>query len=202
MNKTDYRGTITAYPLTWPAGWYRTPLRNIQHSRYHDRSIASARDAVTEEVRLLGGNELIISSNLELRQDGLPRSRQRQPEDKGVAIYFHYRGKPMSFACDQWNSVEDNLWAINLTIEAIRMIERAGASDMMERAFRGFEALPAPPGSNWWEILGVAQSCTLEEVQSSYRSLVRKHHPDMGGSIEFFHKIQEAYKSAQSSLSQ
>lgn len=42
------------------------------------------------------------------------------------------------FACDKFNEVRLNLNAIRLTIAALRQIERCGTSDMMERAFRGF----------------------------------------------------------------
>jgi DnaJ-domain-containing protein 1 len=53
-------------------------------------------------------------------------------------------------------------------------------------AFREGEAEvwnPAPkaqvdePGK-WWEILGVPPSASKEEIQSAYRRLMQKHHPD------------------------
>jgi len=47
-------------------------------------------------------------------------------------------------ACDLFNEVRLNMHAIALTIQAMRQIERCGASSMLERAFRGFmAALPA-----------------------------------------------------------
>lgn len=39
-----------------------------------------------------------------------------------------------------------------------------------------------------------------EDVQQAYRTLVRKVHPDVGGSIEEFLKIQRAYEQAQTYL--
>ena len=196
MNQSNDRGTITAYPLAWPAGWPRTSAYQVKSSRYGDHSLAEARRAIADQVRLLGGKNLIISSNLELRNDGLPRSGQRQPTDRAVAAYFDYKGKPMCFACDTWSSVEDNFWAINLTIDAIRMIERAGASELLERAFQGFRALPAPAGTNWWEVLGISPSADDETIRAAYRDLARKHHPDAGGDVEEFHRIRAAYDAA------
>lgn len=197
---TDTRtnsSTITAYPLSWPAGWQRT--RNPRRSAYGDRSLAAAREAVQREVRLFGGRDLIISSNLELRLDGLPRSNQRQPTDKGVAIYFKYKSNPVSFACDKWNSAEDNLWAISLTLGAIRQIARSGASEMLDRAFAGFAALPAPgetSGESWWDVLGVSSQANLDEIKFAYRSRAREHHPDVGGDPAEFDRITKAYKIA------
>jgi DnaJ-like protein len=190
--------TYTAYPLTWPPGWKRTDYYGVQRSRYGDHSLAEARNVVTHEVRLMGGRDLVISSNLELRNDGLPRSGRPQPKDKGVAIYFEYKKKPMCFACDKWGAVEDNLWAIGKTIGAIRQIERAGSSDMMERAFTGFAALPAPAGSNWWEVLGISPRATQEEIRDAYRELARQNHPDAGGDHEKFIVIKAAYETAMS----
>lgn len=188
--------TYTAFPLQWPLNWKRTANYHIQRSRYGDHSLAAAREFVTAETRRMGGRDLVISSNLELRNDGLPRSGQRQPNDKGVAVYFKYKGKAMCFACDKWGAVEDNLWAIGKTIEAIRAIERAGSSDMMERAFTGFAQLAAPLDSEWWRILGVSQSASAEEIQSAYRALAKQHHPDSGGDGEQFIRVQKAYEES------
>lgn len=49
-------------------------------------------------------------------------------------------------ACDQFREVRLNLAAIGLTIKAIRQIERCGTSSLLERAFKGFSALPAVAG--------------------------------------------------------
>lgn len=194
--RTD-SSTITAYPLTWPAGWKRTPVP--RRSQYGDRSLATARNAITHEVRLLGGTKLIISSNLELRLDGLPRSGQRQPADRGVAVYFQYKGRPVAFACDKWIAVEDNLWAIGLALGAIRQIERTGASEMLDRAFQGFDALPAPgqtAGESWWDVLGVSPDADAFDIRSAYRVLVKQHHPDTGGDATAFDRVQRAYDVA------
>ncbi|MDR1479057.1 MAG: DnaJ domain-containing protein [Planctomycetaceae bacterium] len=52
--------------------------------------------------------------------------------------------------------------------------------------------------SDYYKILEVSKDATQEEIQSSYRKLARKYHPDMNqsdpkGSREKFQKIQEAY---------
>jgi hypothetical protein len=185
--------TITAYPLCWPAGWART--KNTQISRYGDRSLAYAREAVSREVRLLGGSQLVISSNLELRNDGLPRSGQRQPQDKGVAVYFQWKQQPVAFACDKWQSVEDNMWGIFLGLASMRQMERCGMSEMLNRAFTGFAALPAP-ATDWWAVLGVSPQASADDVRAAYRELVKRHHPDAGGDREMFERVTRAYEQA------
>jgi hypothetical protein len=49
-------------------------------------------------------------------------------------------------ACDQFKEVRLNMAAIVMTIKAIRQIERCGTSSLLERAFKGFSALPAYAG--------------------------------------------------------
>jgi len=45
-------------------------------------------------------------------------------------------------ACDAFEEVRHNLYAIVGTIQSIRKIERCGTSALLERAFKGFSALP------------------------------------------------------------
>lgn len=51
-------------------------------------------------------------------------------------------------ACDQFKEVRLNLAAIVMTIKAIRQIERCGTSSLLERAFKGFSALPETAGAS------------------------------------------------------
>lgn len=44
-------------------------------------------------------------------------------------------------ACDNFKEVRHNITAIRLTIAAIRQMERCGTSSLLERAFKGFEAI-------------------------------------------------------------
>lgn len=50
-------------------------------------------------------------------------------------------------ACDQFKEVRLNMAAIVMTIKAIRQIERCGTSSLLERAFKGFSALPEHAGA-------------------------------------------------------
>lgn len=187
---------IEAYPLHWPAGWKRIKSYQQQPSKFRN-SFARARDELLDEIERLRGRyhrsgDPILSTNVALRQDGLPYANQREPQDSGVAVYFKYKDKDMCFACDKYKKVWENMVAITKTIEAIRGIERWGASDMMERAFQGFVALPAGTG-HWSEILGIHRNASEDEIQQSYRRLAQKYHPDRpdGDSTQFM-KISNA----------
>lgn len=187
-----------AFPLHWPDGWPRT--KTPARSRF-DVPFTMVRDGVLEEIARMGGRYAVLSTNVKLRRDGLPYANQRTPEDPGVAVYFERNGKQMVFACDRWDRVKDNIRAIQKTIEAMRGIDRWGASDMLERAFSAFEALPAPHGPSirsWREVLGFPPGARpdREGIDIAYRSQAKSAHPDVGGSADAFAELQRARDEA------
>ncbi|MHB1665962.1 J domain-containing protein [Thiomonas sp.] len=184
---------IEAYPLYWPEGWPRVESRT--YSRF-SAGFAVARDGLMEEIRRLGGTSPVLSTNIPLRRDGLPQASAKRPADPGVAVYFAYQGRPMCFACDQYLSVQENIRAIAKTIEALRGIARWGASDLLDRAFRGFEALPAPQAArDWREVLGHPEN--LGAAKRRYKEMAQRHHPDRGGDRAAWDELQEAWDAAQ-----
>lgn len=183
---------VEAYPLTWPQGWKRTHFRKVGDFTC---TLARTRDGLLKQIRMLGGKHPVISSNLMLRQDGLPYANQRQPHDPGIAVYFELKGKPMCFACDRYQKIESNMRAIEKTIEALRGIERWGASDMMERAFTGFASIEHEK-EGWWTVLGVHKDASELEIDQAYMRLRSKHHPDKGGDASMFKRVYDAFQDA------
>jgi hypothetical protein len=189
-----------SYPLYWPEGWPRATPHQVKRARFGDHSVAEGRRVVADQVRLFGGKDLIISSNLELRLDGNPRSNQKQPADRGVAIFFKRGGQDMALACDIYTTVEDNLWALCRTLDALRQIERDGSPSLINRAFKGFAQLPDPDARKWWEVLGVDMRASNEEIKAAYFTLAKRYHPDNKetGNEELFRQVQKAYELAMS----
>lgn len=191
---------ITRYPLSWPAGRARTPAHRRARPKFKAPTFARARDDLLAELRRLGATQVVLSTNVELRQDGLPYSGRRNPDDPGAAVYFVRKGQNLAFACDRWVSVEENLRAIADAVECIRTIERRGTGEMVDAAFTGFQALPPSKTSHpagplaWWEVLGVQAHTPTAEVTDAYRRLTLEHHPDRGGDTETMVRINDAYE--------
>ena len=187
-----------AYPLQWPEGWGRTPTHKRRHNHRFDVTPGKARQELVWEIERMGGRHIVISTNIPVRRDGFPyaAARGREPDDRGVAVYFVRDGRQMCFACDQWDLVHHNMRAIEKTIWALRGLERWGASEAMERAFTGFEALPPPSG--WRQDLGFARddNPTITEIRIRFRDLAKTHHPDHGGDVKSFQKLDAAYRKA------
>lgn len=47
--------------------------------------------------------------------------------------------------------------------------------------------------STYYEVLGVNEKATADEIKKAFRVLASKHHPDKGGDTATFQRIQEAY---------
>jgi hypothetical protein len=86
----------------------------------------------------------------------------------------------MCFACDRWDRIGDNIYAIAKTIEALRGIERWRSGSMVEQAFTGFVALPAPKSP--WEVIGVQHGASWDEIEAAFRAKAKRLHSDTGGS--------------------
>lgn len=180
--------TAEAYPLQWPQGRKRTEHWRRERAKF-DVTFARARDNIVAEIGRLAGRypdpAIVISTNIALRRDGLPLAGQRQPDDPGVAVYFTYKKRQMSFACDRWEKIEHNMQAIAKTIEALRGIARWGTGDMLEAAFTGFSALPPPSSTSsaprtWRDVFGTGVT-SRAQLNDIYRRLASAHHPDRGG---------------------
>ncbi len=165
---------IEAFPLSWPEGEPRAERQ--EHSKF-DTGFVKCRNLLFDEIRRMGGAEAIVSTNIPLMRDGQPRANYT-PHDTGVAVYFTRKKKSYVFACDKFVRVQDNMLAIAKTIEALRGIERWGASNMMERAFEGFLRLPEKAVETWRAALDFSpdQLINLDIVETRFKSLVRTYH--------------------------
>lgn len=212
---------IPAYPLQWPAGWPRTDVNGQRQGRFNMKrtapgrsyagavglTIAQATQRVLAELARMGVDreDVVISTNLALRLDGLPRSGQAAPRDTGAAVYWQAgSGARRVMAIDQYHKVEDNLAAIAATLDAMRAIERHGGAQILDRAFTGFAALPAPEVlRSWRAVFGWAEhkKPIPGEVRRRFRELASVRHPDRaGGSDTAMSELNVALRQAEEEI--
>lgn len=190
----------TAFPLSWPIGKKRTEPAHRRRSRFRS-SFASDCRIILGEIKLLHGRRAIISTNLPLRRDGLPyASRKIVADDPGVAVYFIRKEKEHCFACDEYASIDDNLHAIVLTINALRGISRWGTGDMLDATFQGFLTLPPADSAriDWLALAREFGECIQNpddhsENYAVFRRLVKRFHPDVKGNPFHYGRIIEAW---------
>ena len=204
------------FPLAWPTGWRRTASSHRQRARFSQKerkygddgasswlsiqqlTVATARKRLEGELDRLNAREVVLSTNIALRLDGLPRSGQGEPQDPGVAVYFRLLGKPRTLAADRWDRVADNIAAIAGHIAAIRTVDRYGVGTL-EQVFAGYAALP-PSAEEWWTILGLTPTATLTDVEEAFRRLAKIEHPDVGGTHERMARLTAAREVARKLL--
>lgn len=183
------------FPLVWPAAYPRSQRRI--RAKFNTRAFTAAVQGIYHELRLLGASGIVVSTNIPIRNDGLPYANPPRIEDPGVAVYFSLRGQPRSMACDKWDLVDHNAHALALTIDAMRGLDRWGASQMLDRVFQGFAALPAPAAEiSWWESLRCPREWSLDNVEAQYKRLIKTAHPDLGGSHEAMTALNRAIAQA------
>lgn len=206
-----------AYPLSWPIGWPRTERSARKSASFSTRcatngrllstkpiSVFDATSRLTKELSAftrmgrtwrVDPNRIVISTNIPLRRDGLPRSDAREPDDSGAAVYFSIDEIPTVLACDKWYRVADNIAAIAAHIGALRGQERWGVGSM-KQAFAGYVRLEEKTEESCWEVLGigpVSKGLGCENIiKDAYRRKVRETHPDKGGSPEAFDRVVRA----------
>lgn len=181
------------YPLAWPQGRPRRPHHERKNGQFKRNgnwiTIAQAVARVEAELGRIGARYPLLSSNLELRLDGQPRSGQADPKDPAVCLYFDLKGKPFALACDRYHHVQDNIAALAAHLDATRAIERHGVATAAE-TLQAFAALPPPPPGGsiimgavepWHDVLGVAPNADVEVVQAAYRALAKKAHATGAG---------------------
>lgn len=206
--------TVNAYPLQWPIGWKRTEPARRAYSRFSttrrsdygprkdDITVSVAVQRVLLELQRMGvsRDDIVISTNVPVRLDGMPRSDAKRPVDPGAAAYWidPFNNARRCIAIDLYTTVEGNIAAIAATLDAMRAIERHGGATILERAFTGFTALPAPGAAReWWEVLGVERAAKREDVKAAYRRLASQAHPDKpGGSHERMAELNAAQEKA------
>jgi len=194
-NHTNRILNVDAYPCYWPEDWPRTDKYKRRSSSYQV-TFARARDGISRRLRLMNACEIVISTNIPLRHDGLPLAGMSEPADPSVAVYWaerdewkdgHQQYRYRVIACDHWRRVDENMRAANLAIDALHALKRTGATQVIEKAFTGFTALPASTDGArrrpWREVFEWPDGwrITPENIHGRYNHLARLRHPDAGG---------------------
>lgn len=168
------------------------------------RGYGSTLQLIEAELRELDAASIVIQINVdreEIRRDGMPRSDAR-PEHPGVILSFESRHGPLQYSCDDCQTWQDNLRAIGLTLERLRLAERYGVAKRGEQ-YRGWAALPAPDqiefatrreAASWIARKAGINDATPDEISKAEVNVaIVACHPDKhGGSNELFLKLQKA----------
>lgn len=170
-------------PLAKKATRKQSPFRS---------SYVKVLDTLEYELNRIHATRIVVEAGYQrhqIRNDGWPYSNAR-PSHPDVKVSFSSRGKAMAFPCSTYDCMEDNLYAIALTLKALRDMERYGATQENQQ-YRGFTALPAPELDAKSEAakvliklaeLNVAVIDVVQDIElqnAAYRVAAKKVHPDI-----------------------
>ena len=103
-------------------------------------------DTLEREIAYLEAHDIIIEAALErseIRNDGWPYS-SANPRHQGIRISFESKRGPMVFECGTYRDWQQNVHAIGLTLQRLRLVDEYGATSGQQ--YRGFAALPPGGG--------------------------------------------------------
>jgi hypothetical protein len=167
------------YPLAWPPGRVRTPPDRREKGRYSLRLFSQAMATIEAEIarwQRPRRDARLVDWQLSSWHVG----RSQLHADPGAALWFTLAGKDitggaslMVLACDRFQELPQNVRALSLTMERLRLVDEVGAYTLVA-AVEGAKALPPPADARGWhEILGVAESAPLVVAEAAYRALAR-----------------------------
>lgn len=185
---------VQAYPLHWPPGFPRTKFPGSSQFRTkYDGALANVQRSLLAFAKESGKKieHSIMSSNMTLTGLNGP--------DAGVAVWFVWDGMQICIPCDRYRTPEENLQAIHHVLEARRVELRHGTLALVRATFSGFQALPAPKGKHWRDILALPadRPATAETIKRAYQALASVRHPDKpDGSNEAMTELNNARDTA------
>ncbi len=169
------------YPPKMPPGWHATPL----NSRAHHHNSFSRTLAISEAARYLEDEILalrptaatVYSAYQHLNND---RLRKKMGHDTAVSVGLKLGGKSHLIACDKWFLIEHNLYALHLSLRAVRSIEDWGAASALRmlsvfspqietRDREVHESIVMQDVPEWMMKLGLGPTATLEDANAVYR---------------------------------
>lgn len=113
--------------------------------------------------------------------------------DRAVSVTFRHPGDgEKTVTVDRFPRPVDNLWALALGLDAIRLNEQRGLDDVARQMY---QMIAAPRTRDPYEILGVRPDADEDVIDAAYRAKAKRMHPDAGGSVERMAELNAAWEA-------
>jgi hypothetical protein len=180
--------------------WSRQETRNRKASPYSVGYARTLNDLEREVMHLQVKGDVVIQMDISeehISRNGTPYSNAR-PRSPRVAVAFtSQKYGPMTYSCDKFCDWADNIRAIALGMQRLRLVEETGIISRGEQ-YTGFRALPSGievgPATMTVEEAAMLLSdlagipdrwqpmiAAVDTFRTVYRAAALKHHPDAKG---------------------
>lgn len=197
------------HPLKLPNGWVTTPpsARIFNTAFPRTLTLAEALRLLEEEIKCFPFVGASIYTNFQhVTSD---RLRKKVGNDiAGICVSLKVYNREHMIACDHWQVLEQNAYAISLTLRTLRNLEDwgvaarsyalslfAGSISHKETAHEAFEDVSGLP--EWLLALGLGPTATLEDANAVYRRRAK----ELGQNEEALLKLNQAIEEARRHLS-
>jgi hypothetical protein len=133
---------------------------------------------IEQELEALDATKCEIYSNYEALKDD--RRRTKHGRSEGASLAFTYRGREAWLACDCWDTVQHNLYAIHLALQQFRKLDEWGiaTTEFILRAFStgvvSNHASQSSDVTDWMSQLGLGPTATLQDANAVYRQRAKQ----------------------------
>lgn len=180
---------MTRYEIR-PLGVWTQPRTTVRPSCRFRAPWTATLDLLERETDMLGARLVVLQvdvTDAEIRRDGMLRANTRIVFP-GVKVSFDSMHGSMTYATDRYDEWKDNVRAIALSLEALRAVNRYGVTGSGEQ-YRGFVAIEAKAAG---VPLDLAEAKALIDSYGDVKAALLATHPDRGGNVDDFHRVQEA----------
>lgn len=157
-----------------------------------DKTVNETRRDIAEQVQTwCNDGAKRIEWSLELN---VPVARQftrsLTREERAATLYLHFAdGREIVWSADSQETPASNARLLRIAIERLRLIEKAGLSELMRSALL---QLDAPHQVDPWQLFGLRPDADRTVVDAVYRQLAKERHPDHGGTDDAFRELDDA----------
>lgn len=173
---------------------------------------SSTLELLSSEIEHLRGRDVVLEVDVlerHIRQDGMLRADAKATSD-AVVVAFESKHGPLLYRCDrffthwadQGPAWQHNVRAIALTLEALRAVDRYGATETGQQ-YAGFKALPAGRAMPSSHMTSDEAKALLRRVVGGdypawseldwHRAARRKAHPDRhAGDQSLWDQVEQA----------
>jgi len=163
----------------------------------HEFNEFLVRDSYDRRAILFKNNIIEILKKMGVPEDDVDVPIQKIARLSGDAsASWYFDGHYMYFSYKLSNKFVENLYVVSKVIE-LEIKSLLKEEITMEEFIKHFseDSDIEKKRKQARELLGVDEDCLdLELINKNYKELAKKHHPDMGGDMEHFKKINNAHK--------
>lgn len=193
------------YCSTMGAEW-TGPRRPIHDRASYKAPWSTVAADLQAEAEHLGADEILILLDVDRSDLRVDRSAPKANTETPAAVIVWMpstKHGPLRWQCDRWDRWRDNVRAIGLTLQRLRLIDELGVATGGQQ-YTGWQAFgpgrPMIAGLNdpdfAWSVLRRQADPDVDplDLKALYRSASKNTHPDGNGTAEAFGEVDAAYR--------